>query len=72
MDVGFTRLDQPGYLMRLVPGPNPAETALVKCILPPDGVYGSRGLDLTSDGVMWTVFSSGHIGSFDRRKCAGR
>jgi hypothetical protein len=71
MDVGFTRLDQPGYLMRLVPGPNPAETALVEVYLPPDGVYGSRGLDLTSDGVMWTVFSSGHVGSFDRRKCRG-
>jgi hypothetical protein len=71
MDVGFTRLDQPGYLMRLVPGPNPAETALVEVYLPPDGVYGSRGLDLTSDGVLWTVFSSGHVGSFDRRKCKG-
>ena len=71
MDVGFTRLDQPGYLMRLVPGPNPAETALVEVYLPPDGIYGSRGLDLTSDGVLWTVFSSGHVGSFDRRKCKG-
>ncbi|HEY6241376.1 MAG TPA: hypothetical protein VIW78_11125, partial [Burkholderiales bacterium] len=71
MDVGFTRLDQPGYIMRLVPGPNPSETALVEVYLPPDGGYGSRGLDLTSDGVVWTVLSSGHVASFDRRKCRG-
>jgi hypothetical protein len=71
MDVGFTRLDQPGYIMRLVPGPNPSETALVEVYLPPEGAYGSRGLDLTSDGVVWTVLSSGHVASFDRRKCKG-
>jgi hypothetical protein len=71
MDVGFTRLDQPGYIMRLVPGPNPSETALVEVYLPPEGGYGSRGLDLTSDGIVWTVLSSGHMASFDRRKCRG-
>jgi len=71
MDVGFSRMEQPGYIMRLTPGPNPAETALVEVYLPPEGVFGSRGLDLTSDGVVWTVFSSGHVGSFDRRKCKG-
>jgi hypothetical protein len=37
--------------------------------VPPDDGYGSRGLDLTSDGVVWTVLSSGHMASFDRRKC---
>ncbi|HEY4372121.1 MAG TPA: carboxypeptidase-like regulatory domain-containing protein [Burkholderiales bacterium] len=71
MDVGFTRIDQPGYLLRMVPGPDPTHTALTEIYLPPDGIYGSRGVDLTSDGVMWTVFSSGHMGSFDRRKCKG-
>jgi hypothetical protein len=71
MDVGFSRVDQPGYVMRLVPGSDPSNTALVEVYLPPEGVYGSRGLDLTSDGVVWTAFSSGHIGSFDRRKCKG-
>ena len=25
MDVGFSRMDQPGYLVRLIPGANPAE-----------------------------------------------
>ena len=71
MDVGFTRIDQPGYLLRLVPGKDPTHTALTEVYLPPDGIYGSRGIDLTSDGVMWTAFSSGHMGSFDRRKCKG-
>jgi len=71
MDVGFSRIEQPGYIMRLAPGPDPAETALVEVYLPPEGGYGSRGLDLTSDGVVWTVLSSGHMASFDRRKCKG-
>jgi hypothetical protein len=71
MDVGFSRIDQPGYIMRLVPGSNPSETALTEIYLPPDYAYGSRGIDLDSKGVVWTVFSSGHIGSFDRSKCKG-
>lgn len=71
MDVGFSRVDQPGYILRLVPGADPTNTALTEVYLPPDGIYGSRGIDLTSDGVAWTVFSSGHMGSFDRRKCKG-
>ena len=71
MDVGFSRVDQPGYILRLVPGPDPANTALTEVYLPPDGVWGSRGIDSTRNGVVWTPFASGHIGSFDRRKCKG-
>jgi hypothetical protein len=71
MDIGFSRVDQPGYIMRLVPGPNPSETALTEVYLPPDEGYGARGIDLTTDGVVWTVLSSGHVASFDRRKCKG-
>ena len=37
-------------------------------VLLPDS-YGSRGIDLTTDGVVWTVLSSGHMASFDRKKC---
>ena len=48
-----------------------SETALTEVYLPPDGGYGARGLDLTTDGVVWTVLSSGHVASFDRRKCKG-
>jgi hypothetical protein len=71
MDVGFSGIDQPGYVMRLNPGPNPAETALAEIYLPPDEGYGSRGIDVDLNGVVWTVLSSGHVASFDRRKCKG-
>jgi hypothetical protein len=71
MDVGFSRMDQPGYIVRLVPGPNPSQTALAEVYLPPDIGYGSRGIDLDLNGVVWTALSSGHLASFDRRKCKG-
>jgi hypothetical protein len=69
MDVGFSRIEQPGYIIHLIPGSNPSETALAELFLPPDEGYGSRGIDLTTDGVVWSVFSSGHMASFDRKKC---
>jgi len=69
MDVGFSRMDQPGYIVHLIPGSDPSQTALAELFLPPDEGYGSRGLDLTTDGVVWTVLSSGHMASFDRKKC---
>jgi hypothetical protein len=69
MDIGFSRIDQPGYIIHLIPGTNPSETALAELFLPPDEGYGSRGIDLTTDGVVWTVLSSGHMASFDRKKC---
>ena len=71
MDIGFSRMDQPGYLIRLNLGPNPSETALAEVYLPPDGAFGSRGLDMDLNGVAWTVLASGHMASFDRRKCRG-
>jgi hypothetical protein len=71
MDVGFSRIDQPGYILRLVPGPDPAHTALTEVYLPPDIGYGSRGIDIDLNGVVWTTLSSGHLASFDRRKCKG-
>ena len=71
MDVGFSGIDQPGYIIRLVPGSNPSETALAEIYLPPDEGYGSRGLDLDLNGVVWTVLSSGHLASFDRTQVQG-
>jgi hypothetical protein len=71
MDVGFSRKRQPGYVIRLVPGPNPPETALAEIYLPPDIGYGPRGIDLDTNGVVWTALASGHLASFDRRKCKG-
>ncbi|HWX26865.1 MAG TPA: hypothetical protein VNZ53_05430, partial [Steroidobacteraceae bacterium] len=71
MDIGFSGVDQPGYIIRLVPGSNPSETALAEIYVPPDEGYGPRGLDLDLNGVVWTVLSSGHLASFDRTKCKG-
>jgi hypothetical protein len=71
MGIGFARVNQPGYLIRLAPGANPAETALAEVYVPPEGAWSPRGLDMTTDGVAWTPLASGHIASFDRRKCKG-
>jgi len=69
MGTGFARMDQPGFVMRIVPGPNPAETALTEVFVPPEGAWSPRGLDMDLNGVVWTPLASGHIASFDRRKC---
>ena len=71
MDVGFSRMDQPGYIIRLTPGSNPSQTALAEIYLPPDIGFGARGIDLDLNGVVWTALASGHLASFDRRKCKG-
>jgi hypothetical protein len=71
MGIGFARMNQPGYLMRIVPGPNPAETALTEVYVPPEGGWSPRGIDMGTDGIVWTPLASGHIASFDRRKCKG-
>jgi hypothetical protein len=71
MDRGFSRVDQPGYIIRVVPGPDPANTALAEVYQPPEGTFGPRGIDIGLDGVVWTAMSSGHIASFDRRLCKG-
>ncbi len=71
MDRGFSRLDQPGYIIRLTPGSDPANTALAEIYLPPEGHYGARGIDMDLNGLVWTPLASGYIGSFDRKKCKG-
>jgi hypothetical protein len=71
MDRGFSRIDQPGYIVRLKPGPDPATTSLAEIYQPPEGAFGPRGIDLDLNGVVWTVLSSGHLASFDRRLCKG-
>ena len=71
MDVGFSRIEQPSYLIRLVPGSDPSNTALAEIFQPPKGTFGARGIDIDSKGVVWTALSSGHMASFDRNKCKG-
>src|SRR5262245_16261528 len=68
----------PGSVVRMNPGPNPPHTALAEIYelpwkdgKPLAGGYGPRGMDIDRNGVVWTVLSSGHLGSFDRRKCKG-
>ena len=61
----------PGALMRVVPGPNPAVTALTEVFTPPLPGWGIRGADIDRDGVVWASLGSGHLASFDRRKCRG-
>ncbi len=62
----------PGYVIRVDPGWNPAATALAEVFEPPLPGYGPRGMDIDRDGVVWTPLASGHLASFDRRKCTGR
>ncbi len=68
----------PGAVVRLVPGSNPPLTALAELYeLPwnnpnaPVHGFSPRGLDIDRNGVVWTVIASGHLASFDRRKCKG-
>jgi hypothetical protein len=68
----------PGGIVRLTPGANPPATALVEYYEPPFNNpkarvqgFSPRGGDVDRDGVMWVALASGHLASFDRRKCTG-
>ena len=68
----------PGQIVRLDLGNNPPLTCLAEYYQPPfDNAdapiqgYSPRGIDITSDGIIWTALSgSGHLASFDRSKCS--
>jgi hypothetical protein len=73
-----TVLGFPGAIVRLNPGSNPPATTLAELYeLPwnnpnaPVHGFSPRGLDIDRNGVVWTVIGSGHLASFDRRKCRG-
>jgi hypothetical protein len=61
----------PGAVVRLSPGSNPPDTALAEVYEPPMPGYSPRGGDVDRNGVYWTALASGHLASFDRRKCKG-
>jgi hypothetical protein len=68
----------PGAVIRLVPGAHPPETALAEVYEPPvsgangqAGGFSPRGMDVDRNGVVWAALASGHLASFDRRKCKG-
>jgi hypothetical protein len=64
-----TSLGYRGYVVRVAPGPNPTETAVAEVYEPPAPGYGPRGGDIDRNGVYWVSLASGHLASFDRRKC---
>jgi hypothetical protein len=71
-----TVLGMPGAVVRLAPGSHPPETALAEVFEPPfndpiDPGFSPRGGDVDRNGVYWTALASGHLASFDRRKCKG-
>ena len=67
-----TQLGYPGAIIRLSPGANPPETAITEIYMPPaDKGYSPRGGDVDRNGVYWAAMASGHMASFDRRKCKG-
>ena len=71
----------PGQLARLHVGDNPPETCVTEMYEVPSVLdptvpkektgFGSRGIDIDRDGVVWTALSgSSHFASFDRTRCA--
>jgi hypothetical protein len=64
-------LGVPGAVVRLVPGANPPATAIAEVFTVPMPGFGARGADIDRQGVVWVSLGSGHMGSFDRRKCKG-
>lgn len=71
-------LGYPGAVIRLNPGANPPSTALVEYYELPLNTAGEpiegfspRGMDVDRNGVAWVALASGHLASFDRRKCKG-
>ncbi len=71
-----SQLGFPGAIVRLVPGANPSETALAEVYQVPydnpdvkNRGYSPRGMDVDRNGIAWVPLASGHMASFDRRKC---
>jgi hypothetical protein len=66
----------PGAIIRVTPGANPTEDSLAERYELPwqnpnarvQG-YSPRGMDVDRNGVAWVALGSGHLASFDRRKC---
>ena len=68
----------PGGVIRVDPGPNPPYTTLSELFEPPWSNpdvptigFSPRGMDIDREGVVWMTAASGHMASFDRRKCQG-
>lgn len=65
-------LGYPGRIVRVALGASPPETALAEVYdVPLDRGFSPRGLDVDGNGVVWVPLASGHLASFDRRRCRG-
>jgi hypothetical protein len=71
-------LSMPGGVIRVIPGDNPPATTLSEYYEVPFNEpkaavngYGPRGMDIDRNGVVWIPLASGHMASFDRKKCKG-
>ena len=67
---GSIRIGQ-GGVVRIMPGDNPPATTLAEIYNVPLPGFGVRGADIDRQGVVWASLASGHLASFDRRKCKG-
>ena len=68
----------PGGIARVNPGSNPPETTLAEYYEVPwnnpkasVSGFSPRGLDIDRNNVVWVALASGHLASFDRKKCKG-
>jgi hypothetical protein len=61
---GSVAFRYPGALLRFDP-----KTQLSEIYNVPLPGFGVRGADIDRNGVVWVSLASGHLGSFDRRKC---
>ena len=60
----------PGYIVRVDRGDNPPETCMTEVYKVPEPGIDPRGIDIDSNGVVWTALAaSSHLASFDRSKC---
>jgi hypothetical protein len=57
---------RPSSVLRFDP-----KTGLSEIYDVPTPAFGIRGGDIDGNGVVWASLSSGHLASFDRRKCKG-
>lgn len=67
---GVSESPFPGMLIRLQRGNNAPSTCKSQIFKIPAGGYDPRGVDIDSEGVVWTgLAATSHLASFDVRKC---
>jgi hypothetical protein len=60
----------PGFIVRVDRGDNPPQTCVTEVYKVPEGGIDPRGIDIDSNGVVWTALAaSSHLARFDRSKC---